>query len=80
MDYQPTRRQFVIGVGAVSLGLAAGCGRWPGQAQLTKPVRTGFLSPGTRESRAVHLDALVVGLSEHGYVDGRDFIIEYRFS
>ena len=75
-----SRRQLLQGAGVVGLALVAGCGRWPGQAQPTKPVRIGFLSPGTRASRAVHLDGFLVGLSEHGYVDGRDFMIEYGFS
>jgi len=70
----------VQGVGVAGLGLVVGCGRLPWQAQPTKPVRIGFLSPGTRESRAVHLDSFFAGMSEHGYADGRDFIIEYRFS
>src|SRR4051812_42004205 len=28
-----SRRQFVVGAGASSAALLAGCGRWPGQAQ-----------------------------------------------
>jgi putative tryptophan/tyrosine transport system substrate-binding protein len=73
-----SRRRFVVGASATAL--LAGCGRLPGQAQPTKPATIGFLSPGTREDRAVHLDAFLAGLSEHGYADGRDFVIEYRFS
>ena len=33
-------------LGAAGLGLVAGCGRWPGQAQATKVGRIGFLAPG----------------------------------
>ena len=34
---RPTRRQFVWGVGVAGLGLLAGCGRLPRQAQ--EPAR-----------------------------------------
>ena len=37
MASRPSRRQFVQGVGAVGLGLVAGCGRLPGQGQPPPP-------------------------------------------
>ena len=33
MPHRWSRRRFVQGAGAVGLGLLAGCGQWPGQAQ-----------------------------------------------
>ena len=40
----------------------------------------GFLIVGTRESRAGLIEDFLRGLREHGYEDGRNVHIEYRFS
>jgi putative ABC transport system substrate-binding protein len=82
-----TRRQFVVGAGAVGvsaagLGLLAGCGRWPwqGQEQPAKIPRIGFLATGTREEGAPLIDGFLQGLDEHGYTEGQNIRIDYRFS
>jgi putative ABC transport system substrate-binding protein len=69
------------GVGAVGLVLAAGCERWPWQAQEAARVpRIGFLGAGSREGRAFLIQGLLQGLREYGYTEGQNISIEYRFS
>src|SRR4051794_38348722 len=74
-----SRRGFVEGVGAAGVGLVAGCGRLPWQAQPpVKVPRIGFLHP---RSLAVPPDRLVPfrqGLRELGYVEGQNIDIEVR--
>ena len=67
------RRDFIT-----LLGSAAAT--WPLVAraqQQTMPV-IGFLSFGSPESNAVRLTGLRRGLNESGYVEGRNFVFEYR--
>ena len=72
------RRQVVQGAGAVGLGLLAGCGRWPGQGQPpTKVPRIGMLME-TSPYHSQQVDAFRQGLSELGYVEGQNILIEYR--
>jgi putative tryptophan/tyrosine transport system substrate-binding protein len=40
----------------------------------------GFLSIGSPESNAVRLTGLRSGLNETGYVEGRNFVVEYRWA
>jgi putative ABC transport system substrate-binding protein len=42
--------------------------------------RIGFLAVGSREGRAFMIEGFVRGLREHGYVEGQNIVIEYRFS
>ena len=66
------RRTFLVLVGA-----AAG---WPLAApaqQKTMPV-VGFLHSSAPGPNAANLTALHQGLSEAGYVEGRNVFIEYR--
>jgi putative ABC transport system substrate-binding protein len=73
-----TRRQVMQGMGIMGLGLLAGCGRWPGQGQPpTKVPRIGMLME-TSLSHAPMADAFRQGLSELGYVEGQNILIEYR--
>jgi putative ABC transport system substrate-binding protein len=44
-----------------------------------KPVRIGFLSPGDRMSRGWQAEILRDTLREHGWVEGKNLVIEYRF-
>ena len=72
-----SRREVLQG----SLALAAfitlpGC---EGPAK-QKVRRIGFLAVGSREGRAFLIDGLLQGLREHGYVEGKNIVIEYRFS
>src|SRR5829696_171955 len=74
----PTRRQFVQSAGLVGLGLLAGCGRLPGQAERTaKLPRIGYLGS---EPDAPEHEAFRQGLRELGWSDGRDLLIEYRWA
>ena len=50
-----------------------------GQGQ-TKVRRIGFLGTGSREGRAFVIEGFRQGLREHGYVEGHNIAIEYRFS
>jgi putative tryptophan/tyrosine transport system substrate-binding protein len=69
-----SRRYFVQGAGAMSLGLLAGCGRWPGQGQpLVQVHRVGHLSQNQET-----LDLLREALREQGYVDGHYLALDSR--
>jgi putative tryptophan/tyrosine transport system substrate-binding protein len=71
-----SRREFVVG--SASIGLLAGCGRWPGQAQESARVPTvGFLAPVTMQPR---YEAFRDGLRDLGYVEGQSITIESRFA
>src|SRR5262245_17547370 len=72
-----SRRQFVQGVGVAGLALSIGCARLPGQAPPAKVPRIGYL--GARDIPAFTL-AFRQGLSEHGYVDGKNLAIDWRFA
>ncbi|MGZ3349942.1 MAG: ABC transporter substrate-binding protein, partial [Xanthobacteraceae bacterium] len=68
------RREFMtlVGVAATSWPLVA-------RAQQPMPV-IGYLSPGSQVSDVLRLTALRKGLSETGYIEGRDVAIEYRWA
>ena len=65
------RREFIAGLG--------GAAAWPMVARAQQPVkiyRLGYLAP----ARIPHLiDALLTGLRELGYVEGKNTKIEYRY-
>jgi putative ABC transport system substrate-binding protein len=69
------RRAFITG----SLGLL-GVPLTAGAQPAGKSHRIGFLGVGSREGRAFLIEGFLQGLREHGYVEGRNIIIEYRFS
>jgi putative tryptophan/tyrosine transport system substrate-binding protein len=74
-----SRRQLVQGAGAVGLGLLAGCGRWPGlAAPAGKVYRIGYLRAEAPPSSDI--EAFRQGLREHGYVEGKNVVIEYRWA
>jgi ABC-type uncharacterized transport system substrate-binding protein len=62
----------------VCFGLLAACEMRDEQA--AKVPRIGFLGVGSREGRAFVIDGFLRGLREHGYVEGKNIVIEYRFS
>src|SRR5438477_12114770 len=45
-----------------------------------KVPRIGFLAVGSRNGRAFLIEGFRQGLREHGYVEGQNIVIEYRFS
>jgi putative tryptophan/tyrosine transport system substrate-binding protein len=78
MPHRWSRRQVVQGAGAVGLGLLAGCGRWPGQAQ--PPPRTARVGYLGSEPDAPEHEAFRQGLRELGWINGRDLFIDYRWT
>ena len=73
--YRHNRRGLLQG--AVASGvfiLLSGC------ENRAKTPRIGFLAVGSREGRAFLIEGFLQGLREHGYVEGRNIVIEYRFS
>src|SRR5436190_15794444 len=76
-----SRRQFVVGVGAVGLGLVAGCGRLPGQAEApAKAPHIGVLSLFTADPSDVDNAAFRQGLRDLGYAEGQNITLEWRAS
>ncbi len=71
-----SRRRVVLAFGAGALAAPL---RSIGQ-QATKVPRIGFLAVGSREGRAFLIEGFLQGLREHGYVEGQNIVIEYRFS
>jgi putative ABC transport system substrate-binding protein len=69
------RREF-IGL----LGRAAAA--WPAaaSAQAPAPAVIGALSSGSADDSSRTLTALLEGLRDAGYVEGRNLVIEYRFA
>ena len=67
------RREFIT-----LLGSAAA---WPITAGAQQAMPTiGYLSALSAGDRPHHTDAFRKGLSETGYVEGRDFKVEYRYA
>src|SRR5215207_1027107 len=76
---RPSRRAFVQGMGVAGLGLVAGCGRLPGQAQA--PARTPKVGWITGVSVASgQADILRQALHEFGWVEGQNIMLEFRFA
>src|SRR5262249_25268952 len=72
------RREFIALVGGGGLLLATKARRARAQ-QSAMPV-IGYLNFGSPESDANRLTGLRRGLSQTGYVEGRNFVIEYRWA
>jgi ABC-type uncharacterized transport system substrate-binding protein len=75
-----SRRQLLrAGLALTGLSVLSGC-EMPGQ-QAAKVATIGFLAVGSREGfRTLLIESFRQGLREHGYVEGQNIAIEYRFS
>jgi putative tryptophan/tyrosine transport system substrate-binding protein len=68
------RREFITLLGSVAVA-------WPLAARAQEKIpRIGYLSLGPATAFASFVEALRAGLSEVGYVDGRNVIIEFRWA
>jgi putative ABC transport system substrate-binding protein len=73
--HRHSRRRLLQGSLTLAwFSLLAGC------EKPAKVPRIGFLAVGSREGRAFLIEGLLQGLREHGYVEGQNIVIEYRFS
>jgi putative tryptophan/tyrosine transport system substrate-binding protein len=70
-----SRRQVVQGMGAVGVGLLAGCGRLPWQTQPPRVYRVGWLH---YESSPTWYEAFRQGMRDQGYVEGENLLLEAR--
>jgi putative ABC transport system substrate-binding protein len=67
------RRDFIATLG--------GAAAWPVVVRAQQPGkvwRIGFLSGASRSAVSGLYDAFVQGMRERGYVDGKDYVIEWR--
>jgi putative ABC transport system substrate-binding protein len=70
------RREFIMLLGGAATG-------WPLAAraqQASKAWRVGLLSGASREPTSTNYEGFLQGMRELGYMEGRDFIMEYRFA
>ena len=68
------RRDFIT--------LLSGAAAWPlaARAQLQSAPTVGFLHPGVPETNVQRVEALRKGLSETGYIEGRNVRIEFGWA
>ena len=74
------KRRRLLRASVALAGLTLLSAREVAGQQTAKIPRIGFLAVGSREGRAFLIDGFRQGLREHGYVEGQNITIEYRFS
>jgi putative tryptophan/tyrosine transport system substrate-binding protein len=67
------RRHFIAGISAAAWPLVA-------RTQQRQMPVIGVLQPGWPEPADIHMAALLEGLNEGGYIEGRNVAIEYRWA
>jgi putative ABC transport system substrate-binding protein len=69
------RREFIAGLGGTAIV-------WPIAARAQKATMPviGYLDAGALETRREAVAAIHRGLSETGYVEGRNLAVEYRWA
>jgi putative tryptophan/tyrosine transport system substrate-binding protein len=72
-----TRRRWAV-LGVVAATILFGSHAATAQSPSAK-YRLGFLSPASGPTMASRIDAIVAGLKDLGYADGRDFTIVFRW-
>jgi putative tryptophan/tyrosine transport system substrate-binding protein len=80
MPHRLSRRHVMQGVGAVGLGLLAGCGRLPWQVQApAKLPRIGYLGLGSSGPNP-GVEAFRQGLRDLDYIEGQNIVVDYRLA
>jgi len=72
-----TRRKLIVALGAGALAAPLACFA---QQQRSNVARIGLLEAGSASSGATWREALIAGLRELAYVEGKNIIIEYRWA
>ena len=67
----------LVGIFAIVVTLAIGGGVAMAQ-QAAKISRIGYVDGGSPSTNAARIDAFRQGLREHGYVEGKNIVVEYR--
>jgi putative ABC transport system substrate-binding protein len=67
------RRDFITLLGGAATA-------WPLAARAQQPTVIGYLDYGSLEARREIVAAVLRGLAESGYVEGRNLTVEYRFA
>src|SRR5262245_39464507 len=74
---------LTIGRRELLAALGGAAAAWPLAAraqQATKAPRIGFLGLAPASASASRVEALRAGLRDHGYVEGKDIVIEFRWA
>ena len=66
------RREFIT--------VLAGAVAWSAAGRAQQQPRIGYLSPVTSSADAPRREAFLRGLADHGYIEGRNILVEWRFA